>query len=114
MNLKRDLINWIKLTDIKLKKIKNSALFAIFLFVCSIFIKCFLENKQQDEIKNYEQVVRLKEQTIQNYKEFSDSLLKEIKLKEVIEKSDFEYLKKDSTLNNETDSLKRKQKIKHN
>lgn len=95
---------WIKKTDPKLKKVQNSAFFAILLFVSMFFIKHYIENEQQDKIEKYEQELKLKDQTIQNYEAFSDSLLTEIKKKELKIKGGFEQaLQKDSTLTHETD-----------
>jgi hypothetical protein len=95
---------WIKKTDPKLKKIQNSAFFAVLLFISMFFIKHYIENEQKDKLKKYEQEMKLKDQTIQNYEAFSDSLLTEIKKKELIIKGDFElFHQKDSTLMNDND-----------
>jgi hypothetical protein len=99
---------WIKKTDPKIKSIKNSGTFIAILAISMFFIKRLLDNKQKDTIIKYEQEVELKDQTIQNYKVFSDSLLTEIKKKELIIK-DFKYAHpKDNTLMKENDSLKTK------
>lgn len=94
---------WIKKIEPKLKKIQKSAIFAILFFITMLFIKHYIENEQKDTIRKYEQEMRLKEKTIQNYKVFSDSLLKEIKQKELKEKGGSVFPKKDSSLKQEKD-----------
>lgn len=75
-----------------------------YIFVSMFFIKHHIENEQQDKIKKYEQELKLKDQTIQNYEAFSDSLLTEIKQKELIIKGGFELAHpKDSILKNGND-----------
>jgi hypothetical protein len=80
---------WIKKNDPKIKYILNSGTFIIIGAVSMFFINHWLDNKEKDTITKYEQELKLKEQTIQNYEVFSDSLLREIKKKELIIK-DFE------------------------
>ncbi|WP_143744088.1 hypothetical protein [Maribacter ulvicola] len=99
---------WVKKTDPKLKKIQNSAFFAILLFISMFFIKHCVENEQQDKIEKYEQELQLKDQTIQNYEAFSDSLLIEIKKRELIIKEEItkevgKVHPKDSILKNDND-----------
>ena len=99
---------WIKKTEPKLKKIQNSAFFAILLFISMFLIKHYIENEQKDKIRTYEQELKLKDQTILNYKAFSDSLLIEIKKMELAieaetDKETDKAHPKDSTLKHETD-----------
>lgn len=97
------LYKWVKKTDPKIKSIIDSGTFITIGAVFMFFINYWLNNSLQDKITNYEQEVQLKDQTIQNYEVFSDSLLIEIKKKESIIK-DFELAHpKDSTSMNKND-----------
>lgn len=99
-----NLWKWIKKTDPKIKNVINSGTFIIIGAVSMFFFNRWLDNEQQDKIKKYEQELKLKDQTIQNYEVFSDSLLIEIKKKESITKGGFELVhQKDSTLMNDND-----------
>lgn len=94
---------WIKKTDPKIKSVINSGTFIVIGAVFMFFINLCLDSEQQDTITQYEQEVQLKDQTIQNYKTFSDSLLTEIRKKESIIKG-FELAHpKGSTLTNGND-----------
>ena len=102
-----NLWKWLNNIEPKVKKIKENAIISIVLLSFGYLIKnCESKQKassQVSRITNYEQELKLKEKTIQNYKAFSDSLLTEIKKKELIIK-DFELAHhKDSTLMNGND-----------
>ena len=94
---------WIKKTDPKIKYLLNSGTFILIGGIFMFFINLWLDNKKQDIITNYEKEMKQKEQTIQNYKAFSDSLLKEIKKKESTIKGFEQAHPKDSILMNESD-----------
>lgn len=101
---------WIEKKEPKVKKIRENAIIGIVFLILGYLInnrestyKTFF---QTSSTPNNEQEIKIKDQTIQNYKAFSDSLLKEIEKKEVIIKEYELAHPKDSILKNKNDSLK--------
>ncbi|WP_281638408.1 hypothetical protein [Flavobacterium marginilacus] len=105
-----NLWKWIKINDPKIKNIQDSGTLWVLGLLCTIFISnSWINSKENNETTKDEKEMQLKEQTIQNYKVLTDSLLIEIKQKESIIKDFVLAHQKDSILKSKNDSLKTKQ-----